>query len=320
MIKIFRIYLLAFLALVTFSCGSDKVDTKGADYTPIEYFDECLSYEYDFPELAYAELPNIGYSLATINDTTLLRDSDGVVLFEYKEQYYYHPVNMSHRMFILLGAYYKLKDTVYLHRAEKYAQRLMQEALEYNNAVYFPYRFDYKVHNREDGQLRAPWYSGMAQGEALEAIVRLFEFTGDSTYLKFARKIFNSLTLLKDEYEPWVSFVDERGCFWIEEYTVDPPSMTLNGFIAAMFGVYDYYRATGSKRAELMLADCCNTVRNYMPLFRRPGRISYYNLRFQHYDAGYHIFHIKLLRDLSRLSGDPVFNQWADSLQADYNG
>ena len=312
--------LVAVTVLIVFSCGSDNIDTKGADYTPIEYFEECQYFEYDFPELSYAELPNIGYSLATINDTTLPRDSDGVVLFEYKEQFYYHPVNMSHRMFILLGAYYKLKDTVYLNRAEKYARRLMTEAVEHNRAVYFPYRFDYKVHNREDGILAAPWYSGMAQGEVLEAVVRLYNFTQDSTYLDFARKIFRSLTLLKDEYEPWVSFVDELDCFWIEEYTVDPPSMTLNGFIAAVFGVYDYYRATGSKKAEQMLVDCCNTIRNYMPLFRRPGQISYYGLRYQHYDAGYHMFHIKLLRDLSRLSGDQVFNQWADSLQADYSG
>jgi hypothetical protein len=310
----------ALLTLTLSSCSGDNTDTKGADYTPIVYFDECQYYEYDIPILAYDRLPNIGYSLAAMNDTTLPRDKDGIVMFEYNDQYYYHPVNMSHRMFILLGAYYKLKDTVYLDRAEKYAQRLMKEAAIYNNAAYFPYRFDYRVHNREDAQLTAPWYSGMAQGEVLEAMVRLFAFTQDTAYLDFSKKIFRSLTLLKGEYRPWVSFIDERGCFWIEEYTVDPPSMTLNGFIAAAFGIYDYYRVTGCKEAEQMFVDCCNTVRNYMPLFRRPGKISYYNLRFQHYDAGYHLFHIKLLRDLSRLSGDPVFNSWADSLYADYSG
>ena len=133
----------ALLMLILFSCSGDDTDTKGADYTPIVYFDECQSYDYDIPVLSYDRLPNIGYSLEAINDTTLPRDNDGVVLFEYNDQYYYHPVNMSHRMFILLGAYYKLKDTVYLDRAEKYAQRLMKEADFHNNAAYLPYHFEY---------------------------------------------------------------------------------------------------------------------------------------------------------------------------------
>ena len=40
---------------------------------------------------------------------------------------------------------------------------------------------------------------------------------------------------------------DDRGHVWIEEYLVDPPSHILNGFIWALWGVYDYARWSGRR-------------------------------------------------------------------------
>ena len=38
-----------------------------------------------------------------------------------------------------------------------------------------------------------------------------------------------------------------RGDVWIEEYIVDPPSHILNGFIWALWGVYDYARGAAGR-------------------------------------------------------------------------
>jgi len=317
--KILLLTLAGFLTLLFYSCGSDEIDEKGSDDRPLVFFDTCIAYDFEIQPLEFEQLPNLSYSLEAFNDTTVPRDWQGVILYERNNRYYYHPVALCQRAYALLGAYHYLKDTVYLNRAEIYVRRLMTEAVILDSAAFYPYHFDYKVHKRNDAYLPAPWFSGMAQGQVLGVLARIYRVTGDSDYLDFAHKTFRSLQSLKGESEPWVSFIDERGCFWIEEYPVDPPSMTLNGFIAAVFGLYDYYRLTESEAAGLMLRDCFNTVKNYIPLYRRPGLPSYYNMRFRHYDAGYHNIHVNQLRHLERMSGDPFFGQWADTLQSDFS-
>ncbi|MFZ5979331.1 MAG: D-glucuronyl C5-epimerase family protein, partial [Candidatus Zixiibacteriota bacterium] len=219
----------------------------------------------------------------------------------------------------LIAAYHYERDTAYLDQAEKYARCLVREAMVFDDALYYPYRFDYRVHKREDAFLAAPWFSGMAQGEALGVMTRLFDETGDSAYLDYANRTFKSMLRVKDEAEPWTSLVDERGCYWIEEYPTTPPSLTLNGFIAAVFGVYDYYETTRNDAAARVLEDCFSTVKNYIPLFRRKGKVSFYDLTFRHYDAVYHQYHINQLRHLENMSGDSFFGDWADSLKADYD-
>lgn len=297
-----------------------RKDTKGTDNSVIDLPETCVSDDYEIQPLSFGFKPNVGYSLEALRDTTLIYDDEGVLLVDWKGQLCYHPVAMCNKAFAVIGAYHYEKDTVWLHLAERYADRLVKEAMEYDGALYYPYRFDYRVHAREDAQLTAPWFSGMAQGLALGIMTRLFDETGDSTFLEYAHKTFKSMLRLKGEAEPWTSFVDDCGCYWIEEYPTDPPSMTLNGFIAAAFGVYDYYQTTGSDTAARVLKDCFNTVKNYIPVFRRPGDISLYGLTFRHFDAGYHKYHINQLEHLERMSGDSFFGDWADSLKADYSG
>jgi len=319
-IKYLFITLSVSVLLVISGINCNRDDTKGAEYSPIEFFDTCIAFDYDVQLLSFGHRPNAGYSLEHLYDTTLKYDRDGVILIDWEGRYYYHPVAMCHKAYTIIAAYHFEQDTAWLRLAEKYAHRLVREAMEYDGALYFPYHFDYRVHKRKDALLTAPWFSGMAQGEALGVMTRLFDETGDSVYLEFAHKTFKSMLRLKGEAEPWTSFVDERGCYWIEEYPTYPPSMTLNGFITAIFGVYDYYQATKSDTAARVLKDCFNTVKNYIPLFRRPGKVSYYDLTFRHYDAAYHRFHINQLRHLQRMSGDDFFGKWADSLEADYDG
>ena len=210
-------------------------------------------------------------------------------------------------------------DTIYLERLKRYAHRMMTEADEFDGAVYFPYRFDYHVNQQEEGLLPAPWYSGMAQGEALGVMVRTFLITGDSTYLEYAHQVFKTFLRPRDTGTPWTVFIDSVGCYWIEEYPVWPPSMTLNGFIYALYGVYEYYQLTKSERAGEVLNAGLSTVRNYIPFYRRVGKPSFYGLRFGHYAWDYHLRHIKQLRHLEKITGDSFFGRWADTLEVDFN-
>jgi hypothetical protein len=117
-----------------------------------------------------------------------------------------------------------------------------------------------------------------------------------------------------------VAFNDSLGCFWIEEYPTSPqPSMTLNGFIFGIFGLYDYYELTGDSTAHDLLERALGTVKNYIASYRRPGKASFYGLTFHRYSGYYHMAHIAQLRKLAAISGDPFFSRWADTLNGDYS-
>ena len=90
--------------------------------------------------------------------------------------------------------------------------------------------------------LRAPWYSGLAQGQGISLLVRMAQETERDVYLKAAASAFISFS--KSTKDGGVVFTDERGDIWFEEYIVSPPTHILNGFIWAAWGVYDFFLAT----------------------------------------------------------------------------
>jgi len=298
--------------------AESQISPKGFDKSPIQYPDSCISYRFEIVSLPYSELPHTG-SLKIARDTGFTRDYDGVSMVEMNGLLYYHPVDLLNRTLAYLDAFRSGGDSVYLEKARRFLRRLFVESNEIDGALFYPYRFDYHVNQQEEGLLKAPWYSGMAQGLALSALTRMFEITGDSLYFDYCRRTFRSLLRKKGKDMPWVTFRDDTGCLWIDEYPLTPPSRTLNGFIFAIFGLYDFYRLTADSAARQMLQESLSTVKNYLLLFRRPGRPSFYGLRFGHYAANYHALHIRQLQYLHKMTGDSFFRVWADSLYHDYN-
>jgi heparosan-N-sulfate-glucuronate 5-epimerase len=170
------------------------------------------------------------------------------------------------------------------------------------------HRFDWPYRER----LKAPWYSGLAQGSGLSMLVRAAKATGDVRFSEAAHKTFESLRL--DVSAGGVLATDNRGRIWIEEYLVDPPSHILNGFVWALWGVYDYARWSGSPTATRLFQACVSTIESALPEYDT-GRWSLYEL-----PAGgplmpasryYHELHIVQLRVLDRLTGIETFGSVA---------
>jgi hypothetical protein len=164
--------------------------------------------------------------------------------------------------------------------------------------------------------LQAPWYSGLAQGNGLSMLVRAAEATGEPRFANAAHKAFESMRL--DVSAGGVLATDDRGRTWIEEYLVDPPSHILNGFIWALWGVYDYARWSGAHEASRLFDACVATVEQALPEYDT-GRWSLYEL-----PAGgppmiasryYHGLHIVQLRVLERLTQNAVFGEVASRWQ-----
>ena len=298
--------------------AENQVSPKGFDKNPIQYPDSCISYQFEIIPLPYSELPHTG-SLKIARDTSFNRDYDGVSMVEMNGLLYYHPVDLLNRTLAYLDAFRSGGDSVYLEKAGRFLRRLFVESNEIDGALFYPYRFDYHVNQQEEGFMKAPWYSGMAQGLALSALTRMFEITGDSLYFDYCRRTFRSLLREKGKDIPWVTFRNEAGCLWIDEYPLTPPSRTLNGFIFAIFGLYEYFQLTADSAACRMFQESLTTVKNYLPLYRRPGKPSLYGLRFGHYAANYHALHIRQLQYLYKMTGDAFFRDWADTLYNDYH-
>lgn len=161
--------------------------------------------------------------------------------------------------------------------------------------------------------LKAPWYSALAQGQGISLLVRAHKESGDQQYLESAARAFASFQHSTDE--GGVAFTDESGDLWFEEYIVSPPTHILNGFIWALWGVYDFFLATREASPQ--------------ELFSRGVRTLLHNL--ERYDLGfwslyeqsgtrlpmvassfYHQLHIVQLRIMHRLTGEAKFVDVAD--------
>lgn len=161
--------------------------------------------------------------------------------------------------------------------------------------------------------LKAPWYSGLAQGQGISLLLRAHEETKNQTYLQAAERAFASFS--KSTAEGGVAFTDERGDLWFEEYIVSPPTHILNGFMWASWGVYDYFLATKDNAAHRLFETAVHTLElnldrydlGFWSLYEQSGtRLPMIASAF------YHQLHIIQLRVMHRLTGNEIFARYAE--------
>lgn len=161
--------------------------------------------------------------------------------------------------------------------------------------------------------LKAPWYSGLAQGQGISLLVRAHRETANAEYLRAAKRAFTSFLLPTDK--GGVTFTDEQGNLWFEEYIVSPPTHILNGFIWATWGVYDYFLATADPTAQdlfqlavkTLLKNLARYDLGFWSLYEQSGtRLKMVASPF------YHQLHIVQLRVMHRLTGEDQFARFAD--------
>lgn len=164
--------------------------------------------------------------------------------------------------------------------------------------------------------LKAPWYSGLAQGQGLSLLARARAATGEARYSEAARRAFAALAReTKDGGVLWRG----GGETWIEEYLVDPPSHILNGFLWALWGVSDFAAVEGSAEAEALFRECAATAERALPRFDT-GSWSLYeeSPTFLPMVASpfYHRLHVVQLRATAEMTGRPAFAATADRWEA----
>ncbi len=161
--------------------------------------------------------------------------------------------------------------------------------------------------------LRSPWYSALAQGQGISLLVRAHKESGDTRYLEAAKQAFIAFQRPIDE--GGVAFLDDSGDLWFEEYIVTPPTHIVNGFIWALWGVYDYALATKDEVAHELFSRGVRTLLHnlnrydlgFWSLYEQSGtRLPMVASRF------YHRLHIVQLRVMHRLTNEALFAEVGD--------
>ena len=222
----------------------------------------------------------------------------------------YNPIAIAQWGLANFNRYVSIRDA----NAEKKflsASDWLRDNLERNSAniPVWQHHFDWDYRDT----LRAPWYSGLAQGQGISLLLRAAAASGKNDYLDAAQAAFESLS--RTTAEGGVLFVDEFQDVWIEEYIVTPPTHILNGFIWALWGVYDYSLTFPTSQARSLFSRCVETLtkniarydNGFWSLYEQSGtRLPMVASRF------YHQLHIVQLRVMHQLTNLAVFAQTAD--------
>ena len=239
-------------------------------------------------------------------------DTRGVPMLDYHGDVglQYNPIAIAQ---YALGHYNRFKQDgneasrdAFLLSADWLVENL--EANEHDILVWM-HHFDWEYRDL----LKAPWYSALAQGQALSVLVRAHEELSESPYLDAATRAFDAFC---HELEAGgVRHTDTDGYAWLEETIVDPPTHILNGFLWALWGIHDYVLATGDERARRLCDDCLRTLRDRLASYD----IGFWSL-YEHSNTRlkmiaspfYHALHIVQLRVMQRITGETLFAEVAD--------
>ncbi len=254
-------------------------------------------------------------------------DKHGVVVYMRDGQRYYHPVVLTQFGLAKLDVAQRTGSKAALRSAKVNARKLIEVSQMRRGGMYFPYPFDFSLGGIKSATLHSPWWSAMAQGQALSLFTRLYEVTGKQVWRDAADKVFATLDDRGPRTRgPWDMYVDHNHYLWFEEYAGNTkPLLVLNGDMFATFGVWDYYSLTHSRRARNLFSAAVTTLREYLPLFRAPQGPSYYCLRAPfcqrpHWQSEkYHGIVIKQMRIIADMTDDPWFDHEADRFLADFS-
>lgn len=191
-------------------------------------------------------------------------DENGIVHVAYPRQggtLQYNPVTAAQ---YALGCYER-----YLHGDPSQKEPFLRHATWLRNTMREDGRLEYLF---DVSTLKAPWISGMAQGQAMSVFVRAADLTGDDSWLDAARTAFVPLQIQTTDGG---AMFREGSAVWLEEYPEEPPSHVFNGHVFAIFGVRDLALATGDSDAEETWRAATRTLADNLKAYENDGWLRY---------------------------------------------
>jgi hypothetical protein len=239
-------------------------------------------------------------------------DADGVPLLDYRGKIgrRHNPIAVAQYGLAIHNLWLKTRsdtDKAAFLRQADWLVRNLETTQEGRKCWLHHFDFEYR------GGLRAPWRSGLAQGGGLSLLARAHQAAKEARYQTAMDEAFAALAA---PVEKGGTLFREGEDSWIEEYIVDPPSHILNGFIWALWGVWDYHLSSESQQAKAVFEAGIATLLRNLKRFDS-GWWSLYELGEPPMPASayYHRLHITQLRVLHRLTGHVEFKDTAERWQ-----
>jgi len=221
----------------------------------------------------------------------------------------YNPTVIAQQGMKRLDSYVQTGERVHLRHARKYARVLDELASGGNVRRWQPHDYDFGVHG-------TGWVNSNSHGLVLSFLSRFHALTDAPERLLAADRMLAALEQ-RPQNKRWISLVTDGGYLWFEHWPEGRHDHTLNAHINTLFGLYDYWRITGSPLAEQYFRGGAKTVRDKLYRFRRKGNLSRYSLSVAQGSLHYHETHIDQLRILARMTGDDWFARQARLFERD---
>jgi len=185
------------------------------------------------------------------------------------------------------------------------ANWLVKNVLKCNNHSILHYHYPWPKYH-----ISKPWCSGMAQGQAIQVMVKAHRITNNKKYLDTAKSLLNSFFV--EVKNGGVTYKDSEDRWWYEEYAHKNGKSTrvLNGMIYALLGIYEYYTYTNDKDAKFLFEQGIRALKNDLPNYDCAS-YSYYDI-LKYPASKYHLIHIIQLKELFKITNDAIFQKYHD--------
>ncbi len=237
------------------------------------------------------------YNLLKGNNVKL--DENGILIVNIRNNYQHYPITQAIYTLECISKYYVYKDEEHKNIFLKYVEYFIKKQ-DTNGG--WPVEFNYQYGVKETKELTSPWYSALAQGFIISSMVRAYYLTNEKRYIESAllgSKIFNIDVKdggIRDK-------IFDKYVFY-EEYPTTPSTHILNGYIFALIGLYDLYKATENLKVKNLLLDGLDTLKHCIGMYDI-GFLSMYDLTNHtilgnpaKYNYEYHLTHCKELSAL----------------------
>ena len=161
-------------------------------------------------------------------------DEFGIPMVQYPDGLKYVPTTAFHWGLVQYSKWIETQESVYFENASKVANWAVENQSHNGGWAWF---FDHSFHGGVLGSMDSGWYGGMTQGLGMSFLVRMYNSTGNQSYMNAA---LNSTHLLTVNVSDGGVLRNYQNYTWYEEYpTPDSGSYVLNGYIYTLVGLYD---------------------------------------------------------------------------------
>jgi heparosan-N-sulfate-glucuronate 5-epimerase len=192
---------------------------------------------------------------------------------------------------------------------------IVNSSRNYGNYSVMHYYFPF-----DDYELEQGWSSAIAQGRAIQALIKAHNMTGDKKYSDTAKLLLNSFFIEVKDGGVTYKTVDDG--WWYEEYASKNKNAKgpkiLPGMMSALLSIYEYFEYTGDAKAKYLFDKGIVALKKNISSYDNNGN-SYYDILGNPAKQKYHLINIELLGRLFDITGEPIFDRYHDKWEENEN-